>query len=624
MLSEFAWVGGTAPKKRPYWLEQAEITASGYPLFERPLMHDWQRVVRDTKVNGIRKANQRLDAIRRQFKFGDFRIDQTDDTLVNDYAKSKSQQCIRLLAGWMLGRAEQKEAAAAVAGLINHHGLYYNWDDLLEKDKLQPLLMRFQDQAWWRRKIRRVAAQRIEAISRELGFVNRARGIYCSDIGRQEFKRRKQLNLAMMEHTVLENELGEQFTLADLAALSNANPMIRRTELMVRIAGFEEYAKELGYEGWFFTITCPSKYHAAHQFGGRNDKFCGFTQRDAQNYLCDLWSRFRAKAKRNEWRSFGFRVAEPHHDGTPHWHLLLFIHPDDALAFGGALRRYALKEDGNEPGAWRARFKAEKIKEGINPATGKEYSAAGYIAKYIAKSIDGEHVEQDLYGEDAKASAVNICTWASRNGIRQFQQLGGPSVTAWRELRRLGRLSEEALAEQPPLIKAAVEELERLNQESAASAWAWFCRFADENGKISLWRIVKTAEETLEAIDEDSGEIYEITSQKPLINHYRELLEKDHGIRVMGINETLYVQTRFHTWEVVSATPAEAEAIHQRRTEERNSRAAAAALRRAERDAACDVEGATAPPWTGVNNCTGGTEPPDKPEPAPQQILLIS
>ena len=575
--------------------------------------------MRNTRRNGIREANLRLSNICRMMKFGDFRIDQTEDEKINDYATAKARQCGRIVYAFEKEQVDVWQAIADLQPLMEHHGLFYDYAKLAEQNELLPLLRRFKDEAWWRRKIRRVSAQRQETLMRELGFVSRARGIYCSDVGKKEFTRRRQANLNMMEHTVLENELCEQYTLADLAALSNANPVIRRTELMVRIAGFEEYAKSIGYEGWFFTVTTPSKYHAAHQFGGRNEKFAGYSQRAAQLYLRQLWAAFRAKCNRNDWRSFGFRVAEPHHDGTPHWHLLVFIHPDDVKGYTEALRYYAMREDRNESGAYKARFKAEKIKTGINPATGNEYSAAGYIAKYISKNIDGEYVDKDLYGEDAKASASNICAWASRNGIRQFQQVGGPSVSAWREFRRLGRLSEEELEQQPEIIRIAVTELERLTQENAASAWAWFCRFADEHGKISLWQIVKTAEEILEVIDEDTGEIYTATLPQPAINHYGEIIEKAHGIRMMEVGTGLYVQTRFHTWQRVEKTPAEAEAIHRARTEERNSRAAAAALRRAERAA----KGASAPPWTGVNNCTGGPPGIPIPIPMPEQLTLI-
>tara|TARA_Y100000588_G_scaffold78262_1_gene81785 strand:+ start:2609 stop:2884 length:276 start_codon:yes stop_codon:yes gene_type:complete len=79
---------------------------------------------------------------------------------------------------------------------------------------------------------------------------------------------------------------------------------------------------------------------------------------------------------------WGFRVIEPHHDGTPHWHLLLFIGPSQANELVNTLQNYVLQEDGNERGADTRRLKIEEIDR-------SKSSAATYIANYISKNIDG-------------------------------------------------------------------------------------------------------------------------------------------------------------------------------------------------------------------------------------------
>ncbi|MCT6953464.1 replication endonuclease, partial [Salmonella enterica] len=75
----------------------------------------------------------------------------------------------------------------------------------------------------------------------------------------KEQKRRTREFLKSME---LEDEFGNRISLIDKYWGSVANPAIRRTEMMVRIRGFENVCNELGYVGEFYTITAPSKYHA--------------------------------------------------------------------------------------------------------------------------------------------------------------------------------------------------------------------------------------------------------------------------------------------------------------------------------------------------------------------------
>jgi len=108
----------------------------------------------------------------------------------------------------------------------------------------------------------------------------------------------------------------------------------------------------------------------------------------------------------------------------------LFVKPEQVKALKQIIHHYSLQEDGDEKGAQENRcdFKL------IDPAKG---SATGYILKYIVKNIDGEGLGEDKFGNDAITAATRINAWASCWCIRQFQQIGGASVSVWRELRRL-------------------------------------------------------------------------------------------------------------------------------------------------------------------------------------------
>lgn len=50
--------------------------------------------------------------------------------------------------------------------------------------------------------------------------------------------------------------------------------------------------------------------------------------RPANAYLVKTWVRARSALNRKGITPCGFRISEPQHDGTPHWHVLLFCLPD--------------------------------------------------------------------------------------------------------------------------------------------------------------------------------------------------------------------------------------------------------------------------------------------------------
>jgi hypothetical protein len=258
--------------------------------------------------------------------------------------------------------------------------------------------------------------------------VNKKKNLYTADYTFSLHEQQERLNQQYMENTTISNQDGEEISLARIAETNTSNPTNRRHELMARIHGFETVADTVGHVGEFYTLTTPSRFHAYHHNGKANKKFEQLTPKDAQQWLNQTWAMIRAELARQGIRPFGFRVAEPHHDGTPHWHFLLFMSPEHTKLVRKIVKKYALRE--TEKGAKKYRFKAVKIDR-------SKGSAAGYIAKYVAKNIDGTHVGDDRFGGDAQSNAKRIRCWASTWNIRQFQQIGGPSVTVWRELRRL-------------------------------------------------------------------------------------------------------------------------------------------------------------------------------------------
>lgn len=209
------------------------------------------------------------------------------------------------------------------------------------------------------------------------------------------------------------------------------------------IAGVEQAAAIRGDKGMFITITTPSKYHPTRAVGKNSPKVHfnhkwdeeAYTPKDGQRYLVKLFSKIRTAFKDAGLQVYGVRVVEPHHDATPHWHMMLFTSKEQRQQVIDIMRRYAMAEDGDERGAAKNRFDCKHLNKG---------GAAGYIAKYIAKNIDGYALDGERdheTGELLTDTAAAVTAWASTWRIPQFHFIGLPSRGAWRECRKIRSVS---------------------------------------------------------------------------------------------------------------------------------------------------------------------------------------
>jgi len=198
--------------------------------------------------------------------------------------------------------------------------------------------------------------------------------------------------------------------------------------------------------------------------------------------------------------------------------MILFMEQDHTKPSRKICKHYALEESPGEPGALKHRFNFKAI----DPQKG---SATGYVAKYISKNINGKGLDSDQFGNCPIETAERIDTWASVNRIRQFQQIGGPSVTTWRELRRVH-------SEESGLIEEA-----RCAADS--SDWAAFVELMggpfcgrDQPIKLAMWH----------EVEKETGEILD-----PVMNKYGEpTLGKVFGVVCEGIT----VLTRLYKWVI--------------------------------------------------------------------------
>ncbi|WP_411841631.1 replication endonuclease [Serratia ureilytica] len=386
---------------------------------------------------------------------------------------------------------------------------------------------------WWERQLKAQRTRWREALLIAVGNVNRGASSYASRQAITDVKARRQSNFDYLNSRELENvETGERFSLIDKVMASISNPEIRRMELMAMIAGVEQAAAIRGDKGMFITITTPSKYHPTRAVGKNSPKVHfnhkwdeeAYTPKDGQRYLVKLFSKIRTAFKDAGLQVYGVRVVEPHHDATPHWHMMLFTSKKQRQQVIDIMRRYAMAEDGDERGAAKNRFDCKHLNKG---------GAAGYIAKYIAKNIDGYALDGERdheTGELLTDTAAAVTAWASTWRIPQFHFIGLPSRGAWRECRKIRSVS------------LADEFDETVEAVRAAADAGDFAAYILAQGGPNVARDDQTVRVARRVADER--------------NAYDEEVQKIAGIFAPHIGADRVYETRTTQWRIVAKAVA--------------------------------------------------------------------
>jgi len=485
------------------------------------------------------------------------------------------------------------EAVAEHAKAIGVNVPFYAMrDDDLPSECFEIALLKMQCDKWWARQLKTLRRQFIELLEIATGQVGKdlyhdkksnkfkRRGIspYSSKQAQREFSFAQASGRQFLEMMELQSSDGDVIDLIKAVKSGMANPANRRNELMLRIRETEELADEMGYVGVFYTITCPAKYHA------NSAQWQGTTPKDAQSYLTRTWARVRSKLNRRDLKYFGVRVVEPHADGCPHWHMMLFMPKNKVQEINAILRWYFIQEDKTElynrygPDLTRVKvfnkwvnvdkegthlklveacvpyrantekarlfkiYKQKRQEWGFKKSQGKKAkepskfyrtfsprfdavimdkkkgSASSYIAKYISKNIDGYGVtdhEDAETGENLTSQVNPVLAWASTWNIRQFQFQGSPSVTVYRELRRMRTTLDD-------------DEFEPIRQAADEANWKEYVKL---QGGMCIGR------------DANFKTHYEETPQG---NDYAELVKRIKGVyRTLNNNQLI---TRLVEW----------------------------------------------------------------------------
>ena len=523
-----------------------------------PAFCKWGRYVVDKRLNKLGPALT-VESLKREFEqhreraflrswYGHFNCC-WDDYKLREFAASAAKK-----AGLFVARKGFSERSAA--DLL--HKLVGTGIGLDGITTVEGILGRITDEYWWRTKLRRIQDQRLEQLQRDLHYVGGSSSAYLSDVTFRKREVRAHSNTETLEslYAVAETDSGEKWlNLAEAAKGSQSNPVNRAAFMAVRIKGMRELAESEGMQSAFITITVPSHFHSVLASGAPNPKYVqGATASFANEWFKLVMSRIRADWQRFDLNPFGVRVAELHHDGCPHWHILLFAPKKQMQLIHRVVDKHALIDGGHT-------LKDKSVRVDWRDIDTSKGDAVGYVIKYVAKGVDSRHLEnvKDVKNnvvsdDDSAIATLKMKYGLSVSGIQQFNFFGLPaaSATVWQELRRLGQGEQgmqqvEHFSQRFNLSEPERFALTMLYKAADAGDWATYCKAM---GGI----YAKRSEAALQILYSTAEAMNGLEGQFCAVNRYGEPAKgRVKGIKLDCDWRAVHLVTRQHHYKVVTS-----------------------------------------------------------------------
>ncbi|WP_145491545.1 replication endonuclease [Yersinia rohdei] len=429
-----------------------------------------------------------------------------------------------------------------------------NWDALNDKlrrrgeipyDLIPGALARLRCATWWKGRLWRLRCQWREEQLRAAMLVHKKASPYISQEALIHQREQWRRSAEFIRAHDLVNDSGFVMDMEEVVEASASNPRLRYIEMMTACKGLENLAEMRGDKAMFYTVTCPSRYHATLKDGRPNPKWTTKTIKESSNYLVNLFSGIRKKLNRLGLPWYGVRIAEPHHDGTVHWHLMCIMEKQNRAAITQVMREFAIREDRQELGSnIKPRFD-------VKPVLKSKGTITSYLTKYLGKNVRGSNIRGKLdkktgkpivgketgqpLGEDTERAVA----WASLHGVQQFRFFGIPSRQAYRELRLLaGQLQRQAKPEQGKW-KQVLPNKEMDDVLAAADAGCMATYILKQGGVLKPRKdhLIRTAY---------------IESETP--NDYGEHGTKIYGVWSPSLGEESRICTHTDNWKMVRKT----------------------------------------------------------------------